>query len=167
MQHKSRKYTFPVLLGFYEAEDIQILISCYFTKTRYYLSLKLSKRQFYIEIKNAIYSTLEIPILGLNYTIIDAKKLKDDERKNREDDETNYLIKAIWYTISKPGFLCSRDNPLPANWGVPRLMSEERRAKRCETKRRGLTKNLERRLRESRVEIIRFVRFLSLCTALF
>lgn len=98
----------------------------------------------------------------------DAEKLKDDERKNQGDDETNYLIKAIRYMISKPGSLYCHDNPLPANWGVPRLMSEERRAKRCETKRRGLkTKNLGRRLRESRVEIIRFVRFLSLCSALF
>lgn len=98
--------------------------------------------------------------------MIGGEKLKDDERKNRGDDETNYLIKAIRYTVSKPGFLYCRDNPLLANWGVPRLMSEERRAKRCETKRRGLTKNLGRRLRESRVEIIRFVRFLSLCNAL-
>lgn len=55
----------------------------------------------------------------------------------------NYLIKAIRHTISKPGFFYCRDNPLPANWRVPRLMSEERRAKRCETKRRGVTKKSE------------------------
>jgi len=80
----------------------------------------------------------------------------------------NYLIKVLQYTVSKPDFFYPcRDNPLPANWGVPRLMREERRAKRCETKRWGLTKNLERRLRESCVQIIRFVRFLSLCSENF
>lgn len=37
-----------------------------------------------------------------------------------ESDETNYLIKAIRCTVSKPGFPppC-RGNPLPANWGAP------------------------------------------------
>lgn len=62
-------------------------------------------------------------------------KLKGGVRGN---DETNYLIKAIRCKVSKPGFpsLPCRGNPLSANWGVPRLMSEERRAKRRETKRR-------------------------------
>lgn len=104
----------------------------------------------------------------LNCNMLDSKNLKDNKKEDWGDDETNYLIKVIRYMVSKLGFLYPvRDNPLPANWGVPRLMREERRAKRSETKRRGLTKNLERRLRESRVEIIRFVRFLSLCNALF
>lgn len=75
----------------------------------------------------------------------DAKKLKGTERRRKgfvygeeeERDETNYLIKAIRCTVSKPCFsLPCRSNPLPANWGVPRLMSEERRAGRRETKRR-------------------------------
>lgn len=69
---------------------------------------------------------------------------EETERKDRKDDETNYLIKALQYKVSKPGFFYPcRDNPLPANWGVSCLMSEERRAKRCETKRRGLTKKSE------------------------
>lgn len=87
-------------------------------------------------------------VLGLNYVVTDAKKLKGTERRLKGggvegggggDDETNYLIKAIRCTVSKPGFpslSLSHGNPLSANWGVPCLMSEERRAKRHETKRR-------------------------------
>lgn len=60
--------------------------------------------------KNTIYSVLEIPVVGLNCTTVDGKKLKDDERKNRGDDETNYLIKAIRYTVSKRASLLSRQS---------------------------------------------------------